>query len=61
MTLDELVSSLMFDVVDGPTEERIGSYEVVIERDNLDSEPTLRIKGVRWEHDDRRVVIEAES
>lgn len=36
-------------------------YTVIIERDNMDREPFLKIVGVRFEHAEQQVVIEASS
>jgi hypothetical protein len=59
MTLGELLDELI--EVDSATRARNDNYEIIIERDNLDSEPTLKVTGIRWEHADGKVVIEATS
>jgi hypothetical protein len=63
MTQDDLMTEIMIlGADDAETEATLMAYEVVIEvPSEAIGDPHLGIKTVRWEHHDRRIVLEAKT
>lgn len=62
MKLADLQADLMIDAETSDEEDRLSQYEVVIEVSSSElGEVFMGIRGVRWEHHDQRIILEATS